>query len=610
MAKSISASRPAIPFWAIPAYRQALFFVLKAAVIIEGGAWALSPVLKGTWYGDDTLYLTMNPLLYDPDRLWKAWFQPGSFIDYYPLEQTVQWFQWKLWGLDTPFPYLVSNLVLHLTSALLVWHLLSKLGLKLAWLAGLICALHPLMVDSVGVSCELKNTLSLPPFLLAMCFYLDFEKRGERQPYLLALLMFLVAMLCKITMAFFPGVILLYAWWKRGRVTWTDGQAALPFFAISLILGVIFLHSGAVYAAATHYQSPGPIHLGGLFERLALAGLSLAFYLGHSFLPLHPMPLYPLWKLEPLTPSLFVPWLGIVVVLAVGYWKRKMWGRPVLFALGFFVLALAPFLGLNEVSYMCLTWVQDHFLYIPIIALIGLVAGLEHAAAQISKKILPAAIAVVTLVLMLLGFQTHSYATIFADHEQLWRYNLAYNPNTWFARYLYGDELAKRDDNEEAIEQLQESLRVNPVFDNAYFELGTSLCKVGNFSAAVDAFESCLRVNPRYGAAHLYLGIALSRTGRVNEAIAEFHTLLKIAPNSPDGHVGWPRSWLKPIGFRRRSRKWRRRVNSIPRMMRSISSSNSLKRLSQIRRAINNVAEESIRSRGILHPKSSCGILA
>jgi hypothetical protein len=485
------------------------------------------------------MYLLHNPLLGEPDRLWKAWFQPGSFIEYYPLEQTVQWCQWKLWGVASPFPYLVTNLVLHLTCALLLWHLFTKLGLKLAWLGGLIFAIHPLVVDSVGVSCELKNTLSLPPFLLAICFYLDFESTRETRFYFAALLLFLAAMLCKITMFFFPMFILLYAWWKRGRVTWTDGKAALPFFVISLVLGLLTLHVGSVYAEKIHYQSPGLIPLGGLSDRIALAGLSLAFYFGHSFLPLHPMPFYPLWKLEPLHPLLFTPWIGIAVVVICCWIKRHSWGRPALFALGFFASGLSPFLGLNKASYMCLSWVVDHFLYIPIIGLIGLVvAGLEQGGLLLPKTSRPFAIALLVLALLLLGFQTRSYAKLFSDHEKLWRYNLVYNPDMWLVRYMLANELTEKGETAEATEQLQEAVSINPDFSNAQMALGVALYSSGNLSGAIDALQACLKTAPQLEHARFNLAFILLQAGRPAEAVDQFAILERAHPDSAEVHYG------------------------------------------------------------------------
>jgi hypothetical protein len=51
------------------------------------------------------------------------------------------------------------------------------------------------MVESVAWISELKNTLSLPFFLLSMGFWIDYQDRGQRRDYLLALGLFLAAML-------------------------------------------------------------------------------------------------------------------------------------------------------------------------------------------------------------------------------------------------------------------------------------------------------------------------------------------------------------------------------------------------------------------------------
>src|SRR5271170_4808966 len=159
--------------------------LLRALLIVAAGFWVFAPALRGDWLMDDDLYVTQNVLLNDPARLWKIWFAPGSLIEYYPIEASAQAIQWRLWHMDT-LGYHATNLLLHLASALLVWRLLGKFGLRLAWLGGLIFAVHPVQVESVAWIAELKNTLSLPPLLLAMCAYIDYEERGKKRDYFLA----------------------------------------------------------------------------------------------------------------------------------------------------------------------------------------------------------------------------------------------------------------------------------------------------------------------------------------------------------------------------------------------------------------------------------------
>jgi uncharacterized membrane protein YeaQ/YmgE (transglycosylase-associated protein family) len=233
--------------------------ILQALVIAAAVLWIYQPVLHGDWLWDDDILVTDNAVVHDPSGLWKIWFDPGSMIDYQPLKVSVSWLQWQLWGNDT-LGYHLTNVLLHIVGALLAWRLLSKFGLRLAWLGGLIFAIHPVQVESVAWIAELKNTLSLPLFLLAMCAWIDYDECGKSKDYFLALGLFLAAMLCKPTMVMFPMVILVHAWWKRGRIRWNDVQASAPFFVVSLALGLAtlwFLHRYTLVVDA--------IQMGGLF---------------------------------------------------------------------------------------------------------------------------------------------------------------------------------------------------------------------------------------------------------------------------------------------------------------------------------------------------------
>jgi hypothetical protein len=44
--------------------------LLQAALIASVTLWVFSPALWGDWLWDDTMYLSQNSLLSEPDRLW------------------------------------------------------------------------------------------------------------------------------------------------------------------------------------------------------------------------------------------------------------------------------------------------------------------------------------------------------------------------------------------------------------------------------------------------------------------------------------------------------------------------------------------------------------
>jgi tetratricopeptide (TPR) repeat protein len=518
----------------------------QALVILVATAVVFAPTLHAPFYSDDVMYILNNPLLTAPDRLWKAWFEPGSFIEYYPIEQSAQYFQWLLFGTD-PFGYHICNIALHGINALLVWFFLSKLGLRFAWLGGLIYAVYPLFVETVGYIAELKNTLSLAPFLLSMCFYIDYEKKREMSAYLLSLGLFFVAMLCKISMMFFPFVILLYAWYLHGRISRADLQRCAPFLVISVVLGLVCLQSGRIYDANIHSVPPGPIHIGSFLSRVELIGLIFSFYFSHALLPVIPMAYYPLWRIHPISFWAFLPWPVFGFVMWFLWNKRNTWGRPAILGLGAFLLFLIPTLGIFTISYMSLTWVVDHLLYIPMIFLLAVVlAGAEGIYRLLPNHLRAWSIAIPAAIVLLLAAETHWYARIFSDQEKLFADNLKHNANSWFVHYSLGCAMLKEGKMAPGIEELEISLQANPDFFMPHLYLGTCLLQQGKVAEAEVHFRHSIRINPRGSyVAYSGLGTALMLEGHPADAIGVFQKELALAPGDPKGYNGLGSAYLQ-----------------------------------------------------------------
>jgi tetratricopeptide (TPR) repeat protein len=509
---------------------------LKIGLPAALGLLVFWPALWGGWVWDDVFYLPGNPLLNDPARLWKAWFEPGSFIEYYPLEQTVQWAQWRCWGADT-LPYHLTNLALHLVSGWLVWRLLARFHLRAAWLGGLLFVIHPLNVESVAYLSELKNTLSLPPFLLACLVWIDFEENGRRRDYLLALGFFVIAMLCKISMVMFPFVLLLYAWWKRGRVAAPDLVRAAPFFIVSLLLGLMTLSAGEHFAGLDPSRLAAPV-IGNFVQRTLLAGETQAFYFARFFWPATPLPMYPPWNIDSFAAAM-LPWIFAAAALAFLWPRRARWGRHALLGLGFFFLNLLPFSGLMPASYMNFTWVMDHFLYLPMIGLIGLVvAGWEQIHLRLPASYRRADAALIVVLVLVLTAWAQDAAAAWADRESLWRYTVDHNPDAWLAHYNLGNELRVQKRPEEAAAEYRAALAINPGFAWAHDNLGLALFDLpGHEDEAIAEYRETLRLRPGMAEAHNNLANTLLRDPtRLLDAIAEYRAALRIQPGLAAAH--------------------------------------------------------------------------
>jgi tetratricopeptide (TPR) repeat protein len=494
---------------------------LRVAVIVLACAWIYAPAVTGGWIWDDLEEVANNPVLKGPGGLADIWLGRAG-PDYFPLKTTFQWLEWHLWGHATP-GYHLASIALHILSALLLWRVLSKLGVRFAWLGGLLFAVHPVAVESVAWVAELKNTLSLPPLLLAMGAYVDYDRDRRRRDLVLAAAWFAVAMLCKSSVVMLPFVILLFAWWRRGRIGGRDVASAAPFFGISLVLGLVTIWFQEHRAVVVQ-----DLGIGGIWTRCALAARALAFYVEKCFVPVGLMPVYPRWEAAVGGWNLWLPWLALGALAAWAWRRREGWGRHALLGMGFFALNLVPVLGLVPMAYLRLSWVADHFAYVSLVAAAGLAAaGMGRLAAWVRA---PAAWAVAAAAVAALTLESHGRAAIFRSDETFWAFAAARNPGAGIAHGNLGLALYGRGDVEGAIAQYREALRINPGDDAAHVNLGNALARTGRPIEAAAEFGEAIRVRPDDTDARTDLGNLALAAGRFGDAVEQYEGVLRLRP--------------------------------------------------------------------------------
>ncbi len=275
---------------------------------------------------DDDLLLTNNPIVKAPDGLARFWFSTEP-AEYYPISNSTLWLEWRLWGLH-PTGYHITNLVLHVAAALLLWAILMQLSIPGAFLAALLFAVHPVNVESVAWIVQRRNVLAMLFFLLSIYTYLKAEHRANLW-YWLCLVLFVLAMLSKGSVAILPVVLLGLTWWQRGRISAGEWARLAPFFVLAAALTALNVWfqthgSGEAIRAATFPQ------------RLAGAGAVVWFYLSKALLPLDLSFLYPDWPIETGRLLWWLP-LAAALVVTVALWTRRgtLWGKA-LFAAGAF----------------------------------------------------------------------------------------------------------------------------------------------------------------------------------------------------------------------------------------------------------------------------------
>ncbi len=486
-------------------------------VLVLAAYW---PALTGQFVWDDELLVLKNPLVLGQYHLGNVWFRTD-----FSLTTTALWLQWLLWG-NSPIGFHIVNILLHAGSCLLLWRVLGRLAIPGAWIAAALFAVHPVGAASVAWISEMKNTLSLL-FCLAS---FDFFLRAESEPvdarrgklfHAVALGAFLLALLSKTSTVMLPVVVLLCAWWQRGRITRRDCRRAAPFFLIAVALGCV-----TIWFQTQVMKAGDPVQTENFLGRLAAAGKALWFYLGKALLPLDLSMIYPRWTVASTNVAAYLPTALWCTLLGSTWWFRKqVWSRAVFFALAVFTVLLFPVLGFLSMDYLVISRVSDHFQYLPMIAVLALFAAM--LAKLLPTQLLSTATVVLVAGLAALTFQR---SEIISHNDSLWRDTLAKNPTSFTAHNNLGCILAAHNHLADAIPHFEQTLKYNPKNASAHANLGRAFSMQHKFAGAEEHFQAALKLKPDGADVHQAYAGALLEQGKVAEALPHLREAVRLEP--------------------------------------------------------------------------------
>ena len=189
------------------------YFIVLATVLV---CIAYYPVVNAGFIWDDETYVLGNKLLHNFDGLRRIWLTTET-PQYYPLVFSTFWVEYQLYGLS-PLGYHLVNVLLHLINAILVAAICRKLGFSKKlylpeWIA-LLFLLHPVHVESVAWVTERKNVLSGAFYLAAFLNYLNFQETSKVRSYLVALVLFVLALLSKSVTCTLPAIFALVIFYR------------------------------------------------------------------------------------------------------------------------------------------------------------------------------------------------------------------------------------------------------------------------------------------------------------------------------------------------------------------------------------------------------------
>jgi len=511
----------------------------------------------------------------------------------------------ELFGLQPAWHHLMS-LIFHTANALLLMTLLQRLT-KAPWRSFFVAALfavHPLHVESVAWAAERKDVLSTFFFLLTLLAYAGYASAKDRgvqsadrrlqttddrvsgqsgekgrqdqceslnrvsllqririimeHPqliYVLALMLFALALMSKPMAVTAPFVMLLLDFWPLARLGTVKTRASLPRATEGSKSGLCFSSAlkwlirekipffslAAIASLVTLLvQERGRAMYLGLpvSQRTANALVSYWRYLGQTVWPKdlaifypHPANRYSLSQHWP-------PWLVLAAALGLGLvsWSVLLRRRQMPWlTLGWFWYAgtLVPAIGIVQVGGQAMA---DRYTYIP---LIGIFLCLVWAAAELTRDRPHGRAAVAVAGAAAVGIcaaLTWTQATYWRNDFTVFEHALAITSNNALAHYHVGIAFRDRGQTEKAMGHFRAAVAADPSFAPAYSEIGAILEIEGKDKEAFELYEQAIKATPWAQQIHNHMGSRLWAAGRQEEALSQYAAALRCDPDYPDAH--------------------------------------------------------------------------
>ena len=496
-----------------------------------------------TW--DDYSYITGNSHI--KDLYWtniKLFFTNYYVNNYQPLTMLFYAIEYKIVaGHASLFHF--NNILLHLLNTYLVFVLVKRISPKnaaVALITAAFFAVHPMHVESVAWIAERKDVLYSLFFLLSLIMYTHYLELQKIKHLFFTLIFFVLSCLSKSAAVILPLVMILFDYYFNRRYSWKMMVEKIPFFAISLIFGLIAIHS---QKGAIHDMAPGM----SVIEHISVVSFSFISYLVKAFIPVNLSVIYPypveLGNTLPILYYLSILCVGLILFF-VGYSIKS--GKDIVFGFLFFTITIVLVLQVFPVGAAAMA---DRYTYIPYIGLFFIIGKLFEYL-SLSVKTRYKRYTNYLLIALILGFVTFSsisYGRVekWENDETLFSNAKSKYPFSSIPYFVIGDynlEYYKSnvDNNSKremylknAFTEYENALRLSLSKSDklkAYYNLGTVKGYWGDFAGAISDYDEAIKIDSDYTNAYINRGNAKRELKNYDSALKDLNKAIELSPQN------------------------------------------------------------------------------
>ncbi len=447
---------------------------------------------------DDNLYVLSNPYLRSLSwNNFKNIFTVFYVGNYHPFTIISLAIDYHIGGIR-PWPYQLTNILLHLCNTLLVYifvkSLLQKFSIVnknysvIALVAAGLFGIHTFQVESVAWVSERKNLLYSLFFLLSIITYVKYVFEKSNRNYILSVVFFLMSLLSKgMAVPLSVCVILIDYYAGRKLLSKNVILEKIPYLVISLAFGIVAIK------AQTSMEAIRVLNNFTWLDRIALAGYGFIQYLVKLCYPYHLSAFYP----YPVKTATFLPFqfyvcIVFAVLLLFILWRFFRHNKEVVFGALFFIANISIVIQLLPVGGSIMA---DRYVYIPSIGFFIIIGCVINNIFQRNNFFKYSTIVLLTFYIALLCVKTYQRIGIWKDSLTLWN-----------------DALKKFPENN----------------DTGYLNRGSVLYNMGEYSLAMQDYKKLLEIDPHNGGAYVGTGLIKRAMKDMQGAMIDFNKALTL----------------------------------------------------------------------------------
>jgi len=486
------------------------------------------------WDDDRNFYENQNITTINKDNFWsntKDIFTSQVIGNYNPLSIWTFAIEKRIYGLDNPGKWHLTNVLLHLICVFFIFKICVLLGL--GWQGSLLVALlfgiHPMRVESVAWVTERKDVLFGSFYLAALYLYIKGKKLSKSYTFWI-LILFILSLLSKIQAVILPLSMLAVDFYLFGKISKRDILQKWPYFVISLVFGIIGIlylkDQGSLESAATYPA----------WQRIFVGSYSYMIYLVKLIVPFRLSPMYPY---APAMPAYFYPTvlLGPGVLYGL-YYTYKNDLRVWFFGLAFFsvnIMFLLQILGAGQ------GFMADRFTYIAYFGLFFILGYYFDRYTTENSKWKTPLIALAIAVCGVFGFMTINQNGVWKNSNTLWSHVLKYYDNATLPFNNRANYLRSIGKTQEALRDYSKTISLKPDGEQAYNSRARLYFDIGStrdtLLLALQDYSKAISLAPENGEFYVNRGATYARLGDIKSAIADMNKGIQYKPDHAVGYL-------------------------------------------------------------------------